>query len=101
MPIDYGRRRIRAERSPNQPAPVGGLVEAQVATTIIRRLGFVACKVHESVMRSLLNKNEQETAERFNDCFKPIVDMLLNFDIVSRETEDTWPGDAGDDSESR
>jgi len=52
---------------------------------VARRLGFVALKVHETVMSRLRQDSDQRLAEAFNDVFKPIVDLLLHFDL---ETSD-------------
>lgn len=50
-------------------------------TTVVRRLGYVAVKVHETVMANLLAEGKEEVAEAFNDVFKPLADAMLNFDI--------------------
>jgi len=48
---------------------------------IVRRLGYVALKVHETVMSRLRQDSDARLAEAFNDIFKPVVDMLLHFDL--------------------
>lgn len=60
-------------------------LSAAECTTIVRRFGYIAAKMHETVMSRLIADGQHDTAEVFNDTFKPVVDWLLNFD-VSRET---------------
>lgn len=63
--------------------------DAVTVNTVVRRLGYIAVKVHETVMANLIHGGNAETAEQFNDIFKPLCDALLNFELdVSRETED-------------
>lgn len=59
--------------------------DAVTVNTVIRRLGYVAAKVHETVMSNLEGSGEEETAKRFDMIFQPLVQALLGFD-VSRET---------------
>lgn len=63
--------------------------DAVTVNTVVRRLGYIAVKVQETVMANLIHGGNAETAEQFNDIFKPLCDALLNFELdVSRETED-------------
>jgi len=54
-------------------------------TNVVRRMGWVLQKLHETVMSALIAGNEQGLAEEFNDIVKPVVDYMLNVHF----TEDT------------
>lgn len=77
-------RRMGAGRMPGNDTSVvsGGLEEATVITTI-RRMGYVLSKVHEIVMARLIAQGEGDLAERFNDTLKPLVDLLVHFELGS------------------
>lgn len=62
----------------------GTLSRAELITTV-RRLGYVCIKVHEIVMGRLTTQGHYELAERFNDIFKPLADMLLAFDLADTQ----------------
>lgn len=88
--------RIGRERA-SLPSPTPGVgtdgSQETVAVTVIRRLGYVAAKVHQHLMDDLIRRGDQVTAERVNNCFKPLVDMLINFSLE----EETWPGVVDDE----
>jgi len=77
-----GRQAIR-ERM--ERASATSLSAAEVITTV-RRLGFVALKMHEVIMSRLMRESPA-LAEEFNDVFKPAVDWLLHFEMSEREGE--------------
>lgn len=58
-----------------------GELDRATVITVIRRTGYVAAKVHEVIMGRLISQGEHELAERFNDLYKPLVDMLIHFDL--------------------
>jgi len=72
-------RRLRGSRGENGRDSATSLSAAEIHTTV-RRLGFVTLKVHEIIMARLL-KEDQALAERFNDVFKPLVDLMLHFNL--------------------
>jgi len=55
-------------------------LSAAEVCTVVRRMGYVAAKVHEVVMARLV-VDDQELAERFNDIFKPLVDIMIHFTL--------------------
>jgi len=64
-------------------ATASSLSAAEVITTV-RRLGYIALKMHEVIM-SRLGEGDAGTAERFNDMFKPLAEMLIRFDLEDRD----------------
>lgn len=58
----------------------GELSRAELVTTV-RRLGYVALRVHEVVMGQLISTDRHELAEQFNDLFKPLADLLIHFEL--------------------
>lgn len=64
----------------------GELTPAQLVT-VVRRLGFVMSKAHETIMGRLIAQGEHELAERFNDLFKPLVDLVVHFELDELEGE--------------
>lgn len=65
----------------------GELERATIVTTV-RRLGFIMIKMHEVIMGRLIRQEEHELAEQFNDCFKPLADLLIGFSL-----DDTLEGE--------
>lgn len=57
-----------------------GLTSAEVVT-VVRRLGYVAAKMHQTMMSNLVASGNESVAEAFNDAFKPVVDWLLHFEL--------------------
>jgi len=75
-------RRMGAGREPGT-AP-GDLSRAELVTTI-RRLGYVALRIHEVVMGRLVEQGSQQMAEHFNDWFKPLADLLVHFEMKDHD----------------
>lgn len=80
-------RDIAKRMGPDRASPLsasGGaaapMTERQLET-VVRRLGYVASKAHEQMMRNLVESRQAELAEDFNDAFKPVVDFLLHFTV--------------------
>jgi len=57
-----------------------GVVSREYARQAVRRLGFVAAKMHEAMMASMLSHGGEDDAEWLNDTFKPMVDALIHFE---------------------
>jgi len=74
----HGSRQSTRERS---SLGASAAAEVAVATTVVRRLGYVAVKAHEALMSNLIHKGCSDVAEAFNDAFKPLVDAMLNFEM--------------------
>lgn len=70
---EYKKGRMDAKRAAQSEA-------AQIAVTVVRRLGFAASKAHQALMSSLL-RNDPEAAEAFNNAFKPLVDLMVHFEL--------------------
>jgi len=68
-------------------------LERATIITTIRRMGFIAIKIHEVVMGRLTSQGEHELAERFNDCFKPVADMLVHFELDEAHSEEKGGSD--------
>lgn len=79
-------RHNRGSRRENGRESATSLSASEIQT-IVRRLGFVALKVHEVVMSRLVTEDEG-LAELFNDVFKPMVDALVHFDFSDTEVDD-------------
>lgn len=62
-------------------------LSASELRTIVRRLGFVALKAHETMMSNLLADKKASLAEALNDALKPIVDALLHFELPEGEDD--------------
>lgn len=73
-------RRVGAKRAAPAETPAGVMTVQELVTTV-RRLGYVCLRVHEVVMGRLTSQGEYSTAERFNDVFKPLADMLAHFEL--------------------
>jgi len=56
-------------------------LSASELTTIVRRLGYIACKLHETIMSKLIADGDDVLAEQFNDAFKPVADWLIQFKV--------------------
>jgi len=49
--------------------------------------------MHEIVMGRLTTQGEHELAERFNDVFKPLADLLVHFELEEHlESEENQDG---------
>lgn len=75
---------MSANALPYQAPPPGGVALSEnekTAVTVVRRLGYVALKIHHTVMNDLIAVGDQQGAERFNNAFKPMVDYLLSFEL--------------------
>lgn len=83
----YPKRENRGGREGTPPFRLPNSFSTTSAVSSVRRLGYVAAKMHESIMSALLNADDA-SAESFNDAFKPFVDGLLNFDVESEEVDD-------------
>jgi len=65
----------------------------QELVTTVRRLGYICIKMHEIVMGRLTTQGEHELAERFNDVFKPLADLLVHFELEEHlESEENQDG---------
>lgn len=79
----------RLRRRMGEPALAGesvlresnGALERATIVTTVRRLGFICIKMHEVIMGRLTSEGEHELAERFNDVFKPLADLLVHFEL--------------------
>jgi len=81
-------RRMGASASEHR---TGDLSPAELVT-IVRRLGYVALRVHEVVMGRLTSQEEYSMAESFNDLFKPLCDLLVHFELeAKKEVSDEVP----------
>jgi len=47
-------------------------------TNVVRRMGWVLQKLHETAMSALIAAQKEALAEEFNDIVKPVVDYMLN-----------------------
>lgn len=86
------RRRMGARPMAEQPHTSGqnlvGAADAATINTVVRRLGFVALRVFETIQGNLVSSGRHEYAEALNDSLKPLVDMLVHFELeVAPETE--------------
>jgi len=92
-------RRMGARPVAEQPLTSGrnlGVADAAVINTVVRRLGFVALQVFNTIQGNLVSHGRHEYAEALNDSLKPLVDMLLHFEL---ESDDTREGDTEVDHE--
>lgn len=48
---------------------------------IVRRMGQALSLVHSLLMTRLIDERDSALAERLNDELKPLVDMLLRFEV--------------------
>jgi len=80
-------KRMGAAAKAAASAPAGAMNRAELVTTV-RRLGYVALRVHEVVMGRLTTDQRYELAEQFNDLFKPLADMLVHFELKDDGKED-------------
>lgn len=67
--------------------PEATLHLSQVNATM-RRLGYVASRVHEVIISNLIAADKRELAELYNDIAKPIVDALLHFELEETSDEE-------------
>lgn len=79
-------RRIRKEnggegREARASAFNASGLSASEVVTIVRRLGFVALKVFETIQGNLVSSGRHQYAEALNDSLKPLVDMLVHFEL--------------------
>lgn len=95
--VKHNMRRFSKE---NGRAPTGresvtagateGELERATIVTTVRRLGYIMVRMHEVIMGRLIRQEEHELAEQFNDCFKPLADLLVGFsldDTLEEENE--------------
>lgn len=83
-------RKMRARPAAEQPLTSGPSLSASEVNTVVRRLGFVALKVFETIQGNLVSAGRHQYAEALNDSLKPLVDCLVHFDLadgVAPETE--------------
>lgn len=66
---------MRAERSL--------ISSAATVNTVVRRLGYVGHKAHEALVSSLTASGQYDIAEAFNNAFKPLVDLMMRFDVIA------------------
>jgi len=75
-------------RSPETTLPPSGpSLSASEVVTVVRRLGFVAVKVYETIQGNLTSRGQYQLAETLADTLKPLVDMMLHFEL--EDAEDT------------
>jgi len=79
-------RRMRAGRSADSTTLAGETTRAELVTTV-RRLGYIALRIHEVVMGQLTRTERYELAEQFNDLFKPLADLLAHFELEESNKE--------------
>lgn len=63
-------------------------LSASEVVTIVRRLGFVALKVFETIQGNLVSAGRHSYAEALNDSLKPLVDMLVHFELEEQRDTD-------------
>lgn len=79
MSKENGRGGSAAESLSQGTLP--GLLDRAVIVTTVRRMGYIAVKMHEVIMGGLVRDGKEALAEQFNDVFKPLADMLLHFEL--------------------
>lgn len=80
------RARPVAEQPHSSLPSFPSVADPAVINTVVRRLGVVALRVFETIQANLVSNGREQYAEALNDSLKPLVDLLLHFDIGS-ETE--------------
>lgn len=82
--------RPMAEQPHSPPAgtPPGALDRATIIT-VVRRLGYVALQVFNTIQGNLVSSGRHQYAEALNDSLKPLVDMLVHFDLDDEENTET------------
>lgn len=91
------QRRMGARPMAEQPRTSGQSLSVSEVNTVVRRLGFVALKVFETIQGNLVSAGRHQYAEALNDSLKPLVDCLVHFDI-SDSAPDTEREEYDDES---
>lgn len=74
------RPKVKDRRERMESARTSSLSASEIRT-VVRRIGFVAQKAHETMMSNLIAAGNDELAENLNDALKPAVDYLLHFEM--------------------
>lgn len=56
-------------------------LDAATINTAVRRIGYVLSRVYEVMQGNLTSAGKYELAETLADCLKPLVDMLVHFEL--------------------
>jgi len=66
---------------PLTPGPSRGELTRAEIVTVVRRLGYVALRVFETIQGNLVSSGRHQYAEALNDSLKPLVDLLVHFEL--------------------
>lgn len=78
------RRTMGARPTAEQPHTSGrnlGELDGATINTIVRRLGHVALQVFNTIQGNLVSSGRHQYAEALNDSLKPLVDLLVHFEL--------------------
>jgi len=78
------RRTMGARPTAEQPLTSGlsrGELSRAEIVTVVRRLGYVALRVFETIQGNLVSSGRHQYAEALNDSLKPLVDLLVHFEL--------------------
>jgi len=84
QPVQNLSKRMGARPMAEQPltsGPSRGELTRAEIVTVVRRLGFVALKVFETIQGNLVSSGRHQYAEALNDSLKPLVDLLVHFEL--------------------
>lgn len=75
------KRMGEARRAETTPSPSGASLSASEIVTVIRRLGYVALTAYDVIQGNLTSRGNYRLAEALGDTLKPLVDMLVHFEL--------------------
>lgn len=76
----YGTKENERARASSLLA--SGVSAERTINTVVRRMGVVGAKALDAMMADLIASDSDELAMALNNALKPIVDMMLHFDIT-------------------
>lgn len=86
------RRTMGARPTAEQPLTSGqslGELSRSEIVTVVRRLGFVALQVFNTIQGNLVSSGRHQYAEALNDSLKPLVDLLVHFELEDEPDTET------------
>lgn len=75
-------QKSRGEHRGRRPPPS---LSASEINGVVRRLGFVLSQAYTVMQSNLISNNRLDLAEALGDCLKPLVDMLLHFELEDHD----------------